>query len=188
MGDKTHDMRGLQESVSSLIAQYEGSLTGFIRSRISSLEEAEDILQEVWYQFSKQVNKQPIQNTKAWLFQVARNKIIDSYRKKSMEWLEDYLYESDEEGLFQEVLWEEEDSPEIAYLQDQFWEELYEALDSLPEKQREVFVLNELEGMTLREIAESKSEKLKTIISRKGYAMRHLRDRLQILFEEFVGD
>lgn len=174
--------------MSRLIAQYEGVLTGFIRSRISSIEEAEDILQEVWYQFSKQVRKQPIQHIKAWLFQVARNKIIDSYRKKSMDWLEEYLYEADEEGLLQEVLWETEESPEVAYLQEQFWEELYDALEALPEKQREVFVLNELEGITLREIAESRGENLKTIISRKGYAMRHLRDRLELIFEEFVGE
>ena len=177
-----------KKGINGIIKTWQKPLMRFIQSRISSEEEAEDILQEVWYQLSKAITQQDLTNPKAWLYQVARNKIIDSYRRKSADWLEEYLYEEDEEGYLQEALLEADDSPEVSYLQDQFWEELYGALDSLPENQREVFVLHELEGLTLREIAEQSGTNLKTVISRKGYAMRHLREQLHLLFEEFVGD
>ncbi|MEL7532872.1 MAG: RNA polymerase sigma factor, partial [Bacteroidota bacterium] len=157
------------------------------KSRVANPRDAEDILQEVWLQFSAAWAKQNIKQPRAWLYRVIRNKIIDLYRKKSPEWLEDYLYEESEEYQFEaETEIEGMEQPEVLYLQEQFWEELYEALDALPSAQREVFLLNELEGHTLREIADQKGEKLKTIISRKGYAMRSLREKLVDIFAEFV--
>lgn len=188
MARETKDRQANTLGIDEIIDAYGGELAGFIQSRIASSEEAEDLLQETWYQLSKTLKSKVLNNPRAWIYQVARNKIIDSYRKKSAEWLEDYLFEEDEEGYLREALLEGDDSPELAYLQEQFWTELYEALDVLPENQREVFVLNELEGLTLREIAEQTGEKLKTIISRKGYAMRQLRMHLQDVFEEFVGE
>ncbi len=175
------------KSIDQIISELSLEFQGFIRSRVASPSDAEDILQEVWLQFSAAWSKQNIQQPRAWLYRVIRNKIIDLYRKKSPEWLEDYLYEEAEEYQFEaETEIEGMEQPEVLYLQEQFWEELYEALDALPSAQREVFLLNELEGHTLREIAEQKGENLKTIISRKGYAMRSLREKLVDIFAEFV--
>lgn len=175
------------DSIDGIIARLNAEFKGFLKSRVANPRDAEDILQEVWLQFSTAWSKQNIKQPRAWLYRVIRNKIIDLYRKKSPEWLEDYLYEESEEYQFEAEPeidgWEQ---PEVLYLQEQFWEELYEALDALPSAQREVFLLNELEGHTLREIAETKGENLKTIISRKGYAMRSLREKLVDIFAEFV--
>ncbi|MEL6250803.1 MAG: sigma-70 family RNA polymerase sigma factor [Bacteroidota bacterium] len=176
-----------KQSITLIIEEYQAPLKAFIRSRLASEEDAEDILQEVWYQLSKNLQQGNIENERAWLYRVARNKVIDSYRKKSAEWLEDYVYEEDGDAYLIDSLLESDESPEMDFLREQFWEDMYDALDALPEKQREVFILNEWEGVTLREIAERRGENLKTIISRKGYAVRHLRERLQLIFEEFFG-
>lgn len=154
------------------IERFQSPLLAFIRSRVGALADAEDILQEVWLQFAYRDQKDELQSESGWLYRVARNKIIDYYRRTSTEWLEDFM---DEE------IWEEdEDEMDVDF----FWEEFYEALDILPTNQREVFVMNELEGLTLQEIAEATGEKLKTIISRKGYAVRRLRDQLEGFWEE----
>jgi RNA polymerase sigma factor (sigma-70 family) len=166
------------------VAQHQSALRRFVRSRVAVEADAEDILQEVWYQFSRLT--EPLQQPQAWLFRVARNKLIDHYRKVSPDWLEDYLWEEGGNLLPEMLL--SEDEPGLEFLRAQFWEELYEALDSLPEAQREVFLLHELEGLTLREIAERQGANLKTVISRKGYALRQLRVALADLFEELVAD
>ncbi|RMG65778.1 MAG: RNA polymerase sigma factor [Bacteroidetes bacterium] len=167
----------------SILKTYQGPLRRFVQQRVASIAEAEDILQEVWYQYARL--SQPITNLKAWLFRVARNQIIDSYRKKSPDWLEDYLWEG-EEGISDFLI--SPGGPEEDYLRAQFWEGLYEALDALPDAQREVFLQHELEGLTLREIAEQQGAPLKTIISRKGYAVRQLRVALADVFAEWVDD
>lgn len=175
------------ESIDEIIARLNAEFQGFIKSRVANPRDGEDILQEVWLQFSTAWHKQKIKQPRAWLYRVIRNKIIDLYRKKSPEWLEDYLYEESEEYQFEaEPEIEGWEQPEVIYLQEQFWEALYEALETLPSAQRQVFLLNELEGHTLREIADQKGENLKTIISRKGYAMRSLREKLVDIFAEFV--
>ncbi|MFK7925340.1 MAG: RNA polymerase sigma factor [Bacteroidia bacterium] len=188
MTDETlHNKDYNDESIDGIISRLNSEFQGFISSRVANPRDGEDILQEVWLQFSSAWHKQTIKQPRAWLYRVIRNKIIDLYRKKSPEWLEDYLYEESEEYQFEAETeidgWEQ---PEVIYLQEQFWEALYEALETLPSAQREVFLLNELEGHTLREIAEQKGENLKTIISRKGYAMRALREKLVDIFAEFV--
>ncbi|MEM6800242.1 MAG: sigma-70 family RNA polymerase sigma factor [Bacteroidota bacterium] len=182
------DISERKKSIVEIIEEYQVPLKAFISSRLASEEDAEDLLQEVWYQLSKTIQKEEIKNVRAWIYRVARNKIIDSYRKKSADWLEDYVYE-DEEGdaYLIDSLLESDESPEMDFIRERFWEDMYEALDALPEKQREVFILNEWEGVTLREIAERRGEKLKTIISRKGYAVRYLREQLELIFEEFFG-
>ncbi|MEL6588596.1 MAG: RNA polymerase sigma factor [Bacteroidota bacterium] len=174
-------------SIDQVFQSLDGELRAFIESRVGEKQNAADLLQEVWYQYSFALQKQEIDNPRAWLYRVSRNKIIDLYRRKSPEWLEDYLYEESNEYPFEDEPeiegWEQ---PEVLYLQDQFWDALYEALELLPFEQREVWLLNELEGHTLREIAETKGENLKTIISRKGYAVRQLREQLADIFAEFV--
>jgi RNA polymerase sigma factor (sigma-70 family) len=174
-----------KQSIAGLIRAYGKRLFGFVRSRVDSPEDTEDILQEVWYQLSKLANIDDLDNAGAWLFRVARNKVTDRYRKKQPEALEDFLY-ADADGdlhMAQSLLAESADNPETAFFQEYFWEEFLEALDELPEKQREVFVLHELEDLTLQEIADQSGEPLKTIISRKGYAVKRLRERLAHLYQ-----
>lgn len=179
----------MTQTLEHIIAEHEAPLGAFIRARVSSEEDARDMLQDLWLQLSKEVQKQEIKQVRAWLYRVARNRIIDSYRKKSADWLEDYLYEEEgDDGYLIDSLLESGEDPEMDFLREQFWDDWFEALDSMPEKQRSVFILNEWDGITLREIAERQGENLKTIISRKGYAVKHLRLHLQLIFEEFFGE
>ncbi len=176
-----------RQKIIQTVKDYGTRLFSFIRGKVRSDEDAEDILQEVWYQLSNAVNVTEIEQMSAWLFQVARNKIIDKYRKKKPQSLEELGYE-DEEGEFnfKPVLLADEANPETEYLRELFWQELFAALDELPENQRQVFIWNELEDMTLQQIADRTGEKLKTIISRKGYAVKHLRQRLELLYKDFL--
>lgn len=173
-------------SISETVQQFGKKLFGFVRGKVKTTEEAEDILQDVWYQFSRLSNLDELENVSAWLYRVAQNRVTDNYRKKKTENLEDFTYENDEnEVSFKEILLLDENaSPELAMFKDEFWNELMNALDELPENQRDVFLLNEIEDFTLQEIADQKGENLKTIISRKGYAVKHLRKKLQHLYNE----
>lgn len=173
-------------SITETVQQFGKKLFGFVRGKVKTTEEAEDILQDVWYQFSKLTNLEDLENVSAWLYRVAQNRVTDNYRKKKTENLEDFTYENDENEIsFKEILLlDETANPELAIFKEQFWNELMTALEELPENQREVFVLNEIEDFTLQEIANKKGENLKTIISRKGYAMKHLRKKLQHLYNE----
>jgi len=173
-------------SITKTIQQVGKNLLGFVRGRVKSLEDAEDVVQDVWYQFSKLNNVAELENVSAWLYEVARNKITDKSRKKTNLALEDFSYENDDgEFNFKEILLLDENAnPELGFFKDLFWKELQTALDELPENQRTVFLLNEMEDMTLQQIADQQGENLKTIISRKGYAMKHLRKKLNYLYQE----
>lgn len=173
-------------SITETVQQFGKRLFGFVRGKVKTTEEAEDILQDVWYQFSRLSNLDELENVSAWLYRVAQNRVTDNYRKKKTENLEDYTYENDENEIsFKEILLLDENaSPELALFKEEFWSKLMQALDELPENQKEVFLLNEIEDFTLHEIADQKGENLKTIISRKGYAVKHLRKRLQHLYNE----
>ncbi len=177
-----------EKTVKGAVDKYGRGLFRFIRGRVATNADAEDILQEVWYQFSKVIDTNPIEQISSWLLRVARNKVTDSYRKKKPELLEDHTYE-DEEGdtVFREILMADYNTPETETLRELFWEELFEALEELPEKQRNVFVWNELEDQTFQEIADRTGENIKTLISRKRYAVQFLRKRLQTLYEEFLN-
>lgn len=176
-----------EQNVIQAVRTYGRQLFGFIRGRVPTDEDAEDILQDVWYQLSNQPEVEAIESVSGWLYRVARNRITDWFRKKKPESLEDYGYE-DENGDWNisEVLLMDSFTPEDEYLRELFWEALFAALDELPEKQREVFVLNELEDMTLQEIADQNGENLKTIISRKGYAVKHLHKRLEDMYKDLI--
>lgn len=173
-------------SITKTIQQVGKNLLGFVRGRVGSLEDAEDVVQDVWYQFSKLNNVAELENVSAWLYEVARNKITDKSRKKTNLALEDFSYENDDgEFNFKEILLLDENAnPELGFFKELFWKEFQTALDELPENQRTVFLLNEMEDMTLQQIADQERENLKTIISRKGYAMRHLRKKLNYLYKE----
>ncbi len=173
-------------SIAETVQQFGKKLFGFIRGKVKTTEEAEDILQDVWYQFSRLSNLDELENVSAWLYRVAQNRVTDNYRKKKTENLEDFTYENDENEIsFKEILLLDENaSPELAMFKEEFWNQLMNALEDLPESQREVFLLNEIEDFTLQEIADQKGENLKTIISRKGYAVKHLRKKLHNLYKE----
>ncbi|WP_230379865.1 RNA polymerase sigma factor [Kaistella gelatinilytica] len=174
----------------SLIAQtvrnYGGKLLSFIRPKVNNTEDAEDILQEVWYQFSNLTNISEIVNLSGWLYTVSRNKITDSYRKKKTENLEDFTFENDD-GTFSIkdiLLLDDSENPELLAFREEVWKELFRALEELPEKQRLAFVESEIEGKKLQEIADEQGENIKTIISRKNYAVKHLRKRMAILYKD----
>lgn len=173
-------MAGAQDqSIVNVIGDYGQRLLAFIRSRVRSQEDAEDILQDVWYQLSRGVDLEELENVGSWLYKTARNRIVDRYRKKSEITLSDRLADDEEVLLLDEL-----DLPNDEFFSEVFWEELMSALDGLPTAQREVFVRNEIDGLTLQEIADDQGANLKTVISRKRYAVQHLRKRLQDLYDE----
>ena len=177
-----------KNNILQVIKSYGSQLFAFIRSRVSATEDAEDILQDVWYQLSNQSSTEDINSMSGWLHRVARNKITDSYRKKKSEKLDDEFAEEEDDVLgFANIFLSESNNVETKELQQLFWETLFDALEELPQNQREVFILNELEDKTLQQIADMQNEKLKTIISRKRYAVQHLRKRLEDLYNEFMN-
>jgi len=130
---------------------------------------------------------EPIEQTSAWLFRVARNRIIDKYRKHQTESLEEeMLMEEDDRLNFRQFLLAEDSTPETENLRSIFWEQLFAALNELPEEQRQVFIWNELEDISFNEIANRTGEKINTLISRKRYAVLHLRKRLEQLYTEII--
>jgi len=172
------------------IKSYGQNLLGFIRRRVKSDADAEDILQDVWDQFSAVINSEPIEQTGAWLYRVANNKITDKHRKKSETLLDDMLVggddEDDDTSDFKDILLTEAKTPETEYIRNLFWEELFSALDELPEKQRQVFIWNELEDISFAEMADLTGDNVQTLVSRKRYAVLHLRKRLKQLYNEIT--
>ena len=132
----------------------------------------------------------PIEQVSAWLYKVARNRITDLYRKKKPELMSDFLYDDQDDDAvteLSELLYDTGSTPETQYLQSLIWEELEKALSELPEEQRMVFELNELKGVSFNEIAELTGEPVNTLISRKRYAVLHLRERLRTLYNELLN-
>ena len=173
-----------KQNIIQAVRDYGKRLFYFIRGRVNTDEDAEDILQDVWYQFSNVMSTEPIQQTSAWLYRVARNRIIDKYRMQQPDSLDEMFADDEErEFNFREILLTE--TPETEDLRNLFWEQLFSALDELPEEQKQVFVWNELEDISFNEIAERTGEKINTLISRKRYAVLHLRKRLEQLYKEF---
>ena len=175
------------QSIIQAVREYGKRLFYFIRGRVNTDEDAEDILQDVWYQFSTVMNKEPIEQTSAWLYRVARNRIIDKYRRQQPASL-DELFTDEEEGAFnfREMMLAENTTPETEHLRNFFWQQLFSALDELPEEQKQVFVWNELEDISFTEIAKRAGVKVNTLISRKRYAVLHLRKRLEQVFEDII--
>jgi RNA polymerase sigma factor (sigma-70 family) len=167
-----------------------GRLLSFIRNRVSSLEEAEDILQDVFYQFIAGYDSiESLDRVTSWLFSVARNKIIDRYRRDAARPKRASLIhlagmEDDMALSIQEILPDLGNTPEDAFLREMIWEAIMEALDELPAEQREIFIQNEIEERSFREIAEEQGISINTLLSRKRYAILALRKRLQSLYDE----
>ena len=178
------------KNITSVISQFGKRLLGFIRKRVNNEADAEDILQDVWYQLTTTVDTEPIEQVGSWLFTVARNKITDRYRKKKPESLDNLLVGLDEESEgpdLSAILLDNSQNPEAIHLRSLFWKTLQEALQELPEEQRAVFVWNELGDLSFKEIAEMTGENVNTLLSRKRYAVLFLRERLLTLYEEIIN-
>lgn len=161
-------------------------LFDFIRRRVRTEEDAEDILSDVFYQLISSYSvTEPIEKMTSWLFTVARNKIIDWYRKKRPESLPRDLNDPSLPLNLEDILYDPTQNPDEVYARSLVWTELAEALDELPEEQKQVFVMHELEGKSFKEIAEITGEPQNTLLSRKRYAVLYLREQLQELYDEF---
>lgn len=161
-------------------------LLEFIRRRVRTDEDAEDILSDVFAQLLASYSvTEPIERMTSWLFTVARNRIIDWYRKKRPASLPAV---PDDEGLplnLEDILYDPAQDPDRVFERSLVWTELAEALDDIPKEQREVFVMHELEGKSFKEIARITGEPVNTLLSRKRYAVLALREALQELYDEF---
>jgi RNA polymerase sigma factor (sigma-70 family) len=176
--------------ISEVIAKEQSRLRNFIRKRVPNESDVEDLLQEVFYELVR-ANRllMPIDYVAGWLFRVARNRITDLFRKKRPEAYADSTIE-DEEGDFleiEELLPSPDDGPEALYLRSVLLEELRIALAELPAEQREVFIGHEIEGRSFNELAEESGTNINTLLARKRYAVLHLRNRLQSIYDEFLG-
>jgi RNA polymerase sigma factor (sigma-70 family) len=177
--------------LSEVIKEYQSRLKAFIRKRVNSLEDAEDILQEVFYQLTvADTLMKPIDQVRSWLFTVARNRITDLYRKKKNDLLPDYFSDDEDEPALQElnaVLFDNGSTPETEYLRSIAWEEIEKAISELPDEQRLVFEMTEFQGKSFKDIAELTVEPVNTLISRKRYAVLYLRERLQVIYDELLN-
>jgi RNA polymerase sigma factor (sigma-70 family) len=168
-------------------------LLGFIRSRVSSEEEAEDILQDVFYQFVAGFDGiESLDRVTSWLYSVARNKIIDRYRRDSVrpkkaDFESTAGSEDDAPLTLQEILPDLGNSPESLMLREAIWDEIMEALEELPADQRAIFIQNEMEERSFREISEETGISINTLLSRKRYAIMSLRKRLQRFYDDVIG-
>lgn len=175
-----------KQNITHIINTYSKRLMGFIRRRVANQSDAEDILQDVFYQMIQTIK--PIEEIGAWLFAVTRNKITDQQRKHKPDLFSDLYDEDDEDGFdWKEILFDNNGNPETEYLRSLFWEELNNSLNELPLEQREVFILNELEGVPFKDIAGQTGETVNTLLSRKRYAVLHLRNKLRVLHDELLN-
>lgn len=159
---------------------------GFIRQRVRSQEEAEDILQDVFANVLASSNiEKPIENISSWVFTAVRNRIIDSYRKKRAENFSDMQTpnQSDDGDTFESFIGDYEYAPDNDLMRKTIWESLQDSLQELPEEQRDVFVKNEFEGQSFREMSEDSGVNINTLLARKRYAVLHLRKRLQGVYD-----
>lgn len=184
----------MQELKQNTFLKEKDKLLGFIRGRVSTVEEAEDILQDVFYQFVAGFDTiDSLDRVTSWLYAVARNKIIDRYRRDaSRPKRTDFSHSSgfNEDGplTLQEILPDLDNSPESMLLKEAIWDEITDALDELPKAQREVFIQNEIEERSFRELADEEGVSINTLLSRKRYAILSLRKRLQQFYDDLMND
>jgi RNA polymerase sigma factor (sigma-70 family) len=179
-----------QTVIAQTFADFRDKLSGFIRRRVSRIEDAEDILQECFYQFTRMNDLgKPVEQTAAWLYRVARNLIINRYKKKQETQLPDTYDDEDNTNFLDEisdVVFGEETTPETAYLRGLILDEIKNAVNELPPEQREVFELTEYYDMPVKEIAKNTGVNVNTVLSRKHYAVLHLRKTLKDLYTNIV--
>jgi RNA polymerase sigma factor (sigma-70 family) len=176
--------------ISEVIEREQLRLRNFIRKRVADEGDAEDILQDVFYELVEAYRlMKPIEQAGAWLFRVARNRIIDLFRKRKPESLQSNLLaggEEDESLLLEDLLPSPEAGPDAAYARNILLDEIDAALEELPAEQRDIFVAHEIEGRSFKELAATTGLSINTLLSRKRYAVLHLRRNLQSIYEEFA--
>lgn len=171
------------------IARDEPRLRSFIRRHVADTTEAEDILQDVFYELLQAYRlTKPIEHVSAWLFRVARNRIVDLFRRKRPGSLSDPItaHEDGDQLLLEEILPSDDAGPDAVYIRGLLLEALEEALEELPASQREVFLAHEVEGISFKDLATRTGLSINTLLSRKRYAVLHLRRRLQTIYDDFV--
>lgn len=175
-----------KNNITQTIKDYNRRLFSFIKTRVATTEDAEDILQEVFYQLAG--NTKPVEQLSSWLFTVARNKITDSYRKKKTDLLEDiFISDKDDEFSWEEILFSSDINPETEYIRSLVWPAIQDALDELPQEQRDAFVQHELNDISFDEMSKRSGIAVATLITRKRYAVLHLRERLETLKNELFN-
>jgi RNA polymerase sigma factor (sigma-70 family) len=177
------------QRISDVVKREQSRLRNFIRRRVPDPLDADDILQDVFYQLVE-ANRllMPIEHVTGWLFRVARNRITDLFRKKKPERFAD-VDMTDKDGAMlhiEDLLPSPDAGPDALYVRSVLLDELESALDELPEDQREVFIAHEIEGRSFKELAAETGVNLNTLLSRKRYAVLHLRERLQNIYDEFT--
>ena len=179
------------QRISEVVEREQSRLLRFIRGRVPDPRDAEDILQDVFFKLVE-ANRllMPIEHVTGWLFQVARNGITDLFRKKKPESFSDAAAPNDDDAdqflRFEDLLPSPEAGPEALYVRHVLLDELEVALDELPGEQREVFVAHELEGRSFKQLSAESGVSVNTLLSRKRYAVLHLRERLQHIYDEFT--
>jgi len=175
--------------ISEVVSEQGSRLRNFIRRRVPDPSDVEDILQEVFYELVE-ANRllMPIEHVTGWLFRVARNRITDLFRKKKPVAFSDVAVTGEDEELlqFEDLLPSPDAGPEALYVRNMLLEELEFAISELPHEQREVFVAHELEGRSFRELSDETGVSINTLLSRKRYAVLHLRERLQSIYNDFL--
>ena len=182
------------QRISEAVVREQSRLRNFIRRRVADPGDAEDILQEVFYEFVETYRMmKPVEHVTGWLYRVARNRITDLFRKKSREAVRSEAIggtqndgRNGEERLLEELLPSSDAGPDAVYARSVLLEEIDEALDELPTEQREVFIAHELMGYSFKEISAQTGVSVNTLLSRKHYAVLHLRERLQGIYDEFM--
>jgi RNA polymerase sigma factor (sigma-70 family) len=181
-------MSGQDERISEVVARERNRLRSFIRRRVPDAGDAEDILQEVFYELIAATRLlQPIEQVSAWLYRVARNRIIDRFRKDRTTLAQSSLpleVQQEEAVSLEQMLPAADSGPEALFARQMLLEELDAALDELPAAQRDVFIAHELEGKSFRELAQQTGLSINTLLARKRYAVLHLRRRLQDIYQE----
>jgi RNA polymerase sigma factor (sigma-70 family) len=186
---KQWPMTEQDQRISEALSREEPRLRSFIRRRVADPSDAEDILQDVFYELVEAYRMmKPVEQVTAWLFRVARNRITDLFRKKRREARAEptEFAQEGEEFSLEDLLPSPDAGPDAAYFRKVLLDELDDALDELPEPQREVFVAHELMGYSFKELAAESGVSVNTLLSRKHYAVLHLRERLQAIYDQFT--
>ena len=180
-------MKDRDSDITATVVRERTKLGNFIRRRVRDPGEAEDILQDVFYEFVQAYRlPAPIEQASAWLFRAARNRIIDRFRKKKEQPLSELIDddEADHEYRLDLALPAHDAGPDALYARAALLETLQDALDELPPNQRDVFIAHELEGRTFKDMAAETGVAINTLLARKRYAVLHLRARLQVVYDE----
>lgn len=184
-------VREQDREIVETVERQRSRLRNFIRRNVADRADVEDILQDVFLELVEAYRlMKPVEQAGGWLFRVARNKIIDRFRKKRPERLADLPPSSDEDGTLSidEFLPSKDAGPDAAYVRSVLLAAMEDALDELPAEQRQAFIANEIEGRSFKEMAAETGVSMNTLLSRKRYAVLHLRERLQSVYEEFLAD